>query len=73
MNVLADNEELLKYIEIRNKIEALFNKKFNKRRLYNRPVYNNKYIKTKISLYHENFNSNKNSQKMNIMVIQYYY
>ena len=41
MNVLADNDELLKYIKTWNKIEGLFNKKFNKRRLYNRPVYNN--------------------------------
>ena len=31
MNVLADNGELLKYIEICNKIKALFNKKFNKK------------------------------------------
>ena len=36
MNVLADNKELLKYIEIWDKIKALFNKKFN-----NKPVYNN--------------------------------
>ena len=27
MNVLANDNELLKYIEIRNKIEALLNKK----------------------------------------------
>ena len=27
MNVLADNDELLKYIEIWNEIKALFNKK----------------------------------------------
>ena len=27
MNVLANNNELLKYIEVWNKIEALFNKK----------------------------------------------
>ena len=70
MNVLADNDKLLKHIEIWNKIDALFNKKFNKRGLYNRPVYNNnnnnnsnnnnkKYIKTKISPYNENFHGNK--------------
>ena len=28
VNVLADNNELLKYIEIWNKIKALFNNKF---------------------------------------------
>ena len=41
MNVLADNKKLLKYIEIWDKIKALFNEKFN-----NKPVYNNEYIKT---------------------------
>ena len=39
MNVLANGNEL-KYIEIWNKIEDLFNKKFNKKGLHNRPVYN---------------------------------
>ena len=39
MNVLANNGKVLKYIEILDKIEALFNKKFN-----NKPVYNNEYI-----------------------------
>ena len=34
MNPLTNDNELLKYIEIQNKIEALFNKKFNKRGLY---------------------------------------
>ena len=43
MNVLADNKELLKCIEIWDKIKALFNKKFN-----NKPVYNNEKIKTKM-------------------------
>ena len=60
MNVSADNDELLKYIEIWNKIEALFDKKINKKGLYNRLVYNNnKYIKTKISPYNERFHVNK--------------
>ena len=63
MNVLADHDELLKYIEIRNKIKALFNKKFNKKGLHNRPVYNNEYIKTKISPYNENFIGNKKLTK----------
>ena len=42
MTALADNKELLKYIEIWNKIETLLSKK----RLHNRPLYN-EYIKTK--------------------------
>ena len=54
MNVLADNKKLLKYIEIWDKIKALFNKKFN-----NKPVYNNEYIKTKMSPCSENFHGNK--------------
>ena len=41
MNVLVDNDELLKYIKIWNKIEALFNRKFNKRGFYSKPIYNN--------------------------------
>ena len=46
MNVLANDSELLKYIEIWNKIEALFNKKFNKKGFYSKPVYNDEYIRT---------------------------
>ena len=65
MNVLVNDNKLLKYIEIWNKIEALFNKKFNKKGLHNRPVYNNKYIKTKISPYNENFHGNKKLTKDN--------
>ena len=42
MNVLANDNELLKYIEIWNKITALLNKK-----LYSEPVYN-EHIRTKI-------------------------
>ena len=66
MNVLANDNELLKYIEIWNKIKALLNK-----RLYNEPVYN-EYINTKISLYNENFHGNKRLTKRNIMEIPYY-
>ena len=33
MNILANNKEFLKYIEIWNKIKDLFNEKFNKRGL----------------------------------------
>ena len=49
MNVLTDNKELLKYIEIWDKIVDLFNKKHNKRVLYKSTIYNesicNKCIK----------------------------
>ena len=41
MDVLTNDNKLLKYVEIWNKIEVLFNKKINK------PVYNNEYINTK--------------------------
>ena len=40
INVLANDNELLKYIEIWEKIEALFNKKFNKNGFYSKPTYN---------------------------------
>ena len=59
MNVLANDNELLKYIEIWNKIEALLNKKFNKKGFHSKPTYNNEYIKTKISSYNEKFHGNK--------------
>ena len=49
MNVLANDSELLKYIEIWNKIESLFNKKINKKEFYSKPTYNNKDIRTKIN------------------------
>ena len=63
MNVLAKDNELLQYIEIWNKIEALFNNKFNKKGLYSKPTYNNEYINTKIDPYKENFRSNKRLTK----------
>ena len=56
-DVLANDNELLKYVEIWNKIEALFNKKINK------PVYNNEYINTKINPYSENFHGFKKFTK----------
>ena len=62
MNVLADNKELLKYIKIWDKIVDLFNKKHNKKVLYNNTIYN-KCIKTKISLYNEKFHGNKKLTK----------
>ena len=49
MNVLANDSELLKYIEMWNKIEYLFNKKFNKKGFYSKPTYNNEHIRTKRS------------------------
>ena len=49
MNILADN--------------VLFNKKSNKKGFYSRIVYNNEYIKTKISPYNENFHGNKKLTK----------
>ena len=63
MNVLASDNELLKCTEMWNKIETLFNKKFNKRRYYSKPVYNTEYIRTKISLYNEKFGGNKRLTK----------
>ena len=63
IDVLANDNELLKYIEIWKKIEALFNKKFNKKEFYSKPVYNNEYIMTKKSLYNENFQDHKRLTK----------
>ena len=74
MNVLVNNNELLKYIEIWNKIESLFNKKFNKKGFYSKPTYNNEYIKTKISLYNGNFHDFKKLTKdeYNIIIRVYF-
>ena len=62
MNILADNKEFLKYTEIWNKILDLFNKKFNKRGLYNKPTHN-EHVRTKICPYNENFHGNKKRTK----------
>ena len=51
MTVLANDNELLKYIEIWNKFEALLNKKG----LHSGPVHNNEYTRTKIIPYNEKF------------------
>ena len=59
MNVLANDNELLKYIEMWNKIESLINKKFNQKGFYSKPTYNNEYIRTKISSYNDNVWGNK--------------
>ena len=56
MNILVNNKEFLKYIEIWNKIESLFNEEVN------RPVHN-KLIKTKTSAYSDAFKDNKNLKK----------
>ena len=47
MNVLANDNELLKFLEIWNNIESLFNKKFDKKGFYSKPTYNNEDIRTK--------------------------
>ena len=54
MNVLANDNELLKYIEIWNKIEALFNEiTLNKRGFHSALTHNNEYIRTRISSYND--------------------
>ena len=58
MNILIDNKEFLKYVEIWNKIADLFNEKFNKRKLYNKPTHN-EHIRTEICPGNEGFHSNK--------------
>ena len=60
MNLLANDNELLKYIKIWNKIEVLFNENFNKKGFHSKPVYN---IKIKISSYNENFHDFKKLTK----------
>ena len=59
INLLVHDKELLKkYNEIWDKVKDLFKKKFN-----SKPVYNDKYIKTKIKVYNNrnytNFQYNK--------------
>ena len=59
LNLLVINKEILKnYSEIWNKIKSLIKKEFN-----SEPVYNDKYIKTKIKIYNDrvytNFQHNK--------------
>ena len=63
MNISVNSNEFSKYIEMWNKIKDLFNEKFNKRGLYNKPVYNNEYIRTEISPFNENFHGNKKLTK----------
>ena len=59
MNLLVNDKKMLeKYNKIWNKIKSLFKKEFN-----SEPVYNDKYIKTKIKIYNNkvyiNFQHNK--------------
>ena len=59
MNLLVCDELLIeKYNEIWNKIKNLFKKESD-----SEPVYNDKYIKTKINSYNMNFYGNKMSKK----------
>ena len=51
--VVDDAELLIKYTEIWNKIRDLINKKFD-----SEPVYNNKYINTKIKLSNNDIKTN---------------
>ena len=54
MNLLVIDKEILeKYSEIRNKIKRLIKKEFNIK-----PVYNDKYIKTKINIYNDKVYTN---------------
>ena len=54
MNLLVNDKEVLKkYTERWNKIKNLFKKEFN-----SEPVYNEKYIKTKILIYNDKLNTN---------------
>ena len=55
--VVDDAELLIKYTEIWNKSRDLINKKFN-----SEPVYNNKYISTKIKLYNNDIKTNFHDQ-----------
>ena len=61
MLVLTNHTKFLKYVEIWNKNEALFNKITSKSFRYD-----TEYIKAKISLYNENFHDiNKRLKKGN--------
>ena len=73
MNTLANDKEFLKYIKIWDKIKKLFKTLF-KNRFDSEPIYNNEYIKTKVSQYNiKKFHGNKRPKKMSIINIRYYY
>ena len=52
ISVLANDDELLTYIEIWYEIKVLFNKAFNKKIFYTKLIYN-RYINTKINPYNK--------------------
>ena len=63
MNHLVKDEKILKkYLKIWNKIKSLIKKELN-----SEPVYNDKYIKTKIKIYNDkvytNFQHNKKTKR----------
>ena len=54
LSLLVNDKEILKkYNEIWNKIKSLLKKDFN-----SEPVYNDKYIKTKVKVYNDRVNTN---------------
>ena len=60
MNLLANDEKILKkYSDIWNEIKSLIKKEFN-----SEPVYNDKYIKTKIKIYNDKVYTNFQHNKM---------
>ena len=74
MNLLVNDKVILKkYFEIWNKIKSLIKKEFN-----SEPVYNDKYIKTKMKIYNDrvytNFQHNKilNDNEYVHVYLQYY-
>ena len=59
MNSLIKNEEVLKqYLKIRNKTKSLIKKELN-----SEPVYNDKYIRTKIKIYNDKIFTNSQYNK----------
>ena len=79
MNHLVKDEKILKrYLKIWNKIKSLI-----KRELNSEPVYNDKYIKTKIKIYNDkvytNFQHNKKTKRWWILrniicnIIKFYF
>ena len=60
MNHLVKDEKILKkYLKIWNKIKSLIKKELN-----SEPVYNDKYIKTKIKIYNDKVYTNFQHNKM---------
>ena len=60
MNLLVNDKKMLeKYSEIWNKIKSLIKKEFN-----SGPVYNDKYIKTKIKFYNDRVHTSLQHNKI---------